>query len=349
MKKVLLTLAMFICVVSCPVLAAAGSALQLADAVEWPVDIKSFGGKLLLSDSPETVYGEGVLYQDTVVGEARLFFHHVNANEKPCRLAVLIENQSLKPAKVKVSQVGLGGPGFDFLQVGKQAQIEYLNGGVSYQIDVPGLSSKSMSPRLEKLLIEKNALVNGIFDFKADRPVRIRVLLVPANVDQFRFAATASVLPADQYRLRGTFEGKDRLVTLAKPYNAKMPWPVAVTLADNKLDQYQRGIDATDGSSTVNYGNYGVVYKLQWDYKQRGKLNYYLNPRGGEYAGGLTIKYKDRMRQVATPSDRIYFGTANVKESELVGSYEGGSTVWFTFSPPGASNLPVRFVIEPAH
>ena len=74
----------------------AASAQQLADAVEWPVQIKSYGGKLLLSDSPETVYGEGVLYQDTVVGEARLFFHHVNANDAPHRLAVLIENQSLK-------------------------------------------------------------------------------------------------------------------------------------------------------------------------------------------------------------------------------------------------------------
>ncbi len=349
MKRFLLSMALFAGIAAWPFLAAAGSAVQLADAVEWPVEIKSFGGKLLLSDSPETVYGEGVLYQDTVVGEARLFFHHVNANDKPYRLAVLIENQSLRPAQVKVSQTGLGGPGFDFLQVGKQAQMEYLKGGSSYQIDVPGRSSRSMAPRLEKLLIEKNALVNGIFDFKADRPVRIRVLFLPANADPLRFAETATVLPADQYRLRGTFEGKDRLVTPVKPYNAKMPWPVAVTLADNKLDQYQRGVDATDGSSTVNYGNYGVVYKLQWDYKQNGKLNYYLNPRGGEYAGGLTIKYKDRMRHVATPVNRIYFGTETVKESELVGSYEGGSSVWFTFSPPGASNLPVRFVIEPAH
>ena len=326
----------------------AASAQQLADAVEWPVQIKSYGGKLLLSDSPETVYGEGVLYQDTVVGEARLFFHHVNANDAPHRLAVLIENQSLRPAEVKITQVGLGGPGLDFLQVGKQAQMEYLQSGASYQVTVPGRESKSMSPRLDKLTVEKNALVNGIFDFKTDRPVRIRVLMLPVNEDPIKFAASAGILPADQYRLRGTFDGKDRLVIPAKAYNAKMPWPVAITLADNKLDQYQRGIDATDGSSTVNYGNYGVVYKVQWDYKSQGKLNYYLNPRGGEYAGGLGIKYKDRLKRVATPANRLYFGTETVKESELVGSYEGGSAVWFTFSPPGASNLPVRFVIEPA-
>ncbi|WP_346356209.1 copper amine oxidase [Azotosporobacter soli] len=332
----------------CSTLGMASNAVQLADAIEWPATMKAYGGKLLLSDSPETVYGEGVLYQDTVVGEARLFFHHVNANDKPCRIAVIVENQGMKTAKVQVLQQGLGGPGLDFLVVGKQAQMDYLKGGNVYQFEVPGRSSLSMSPRLDRMVVETNALVNGIFDFKTDRPVRIRVLMMPAEANPIRFAYLAQVLPADQYRLRGTFEGKDRLITLAKPYNAKIPWPVAVTLADNKLDPYQRGIDATDGSSTVNYGNYGVVYKVQWDSRPGDTLNYYLNPRGGEYAGGLGIKYKERKIQVPTPADRLFFGTSTVKESELIGSYEGGQPVWFTFSPPGASNLPVRLVVEPS-
>lgn len=41
---------------------------------EWEMKSSSLGGTLLLSDSPEMVESDGVLYQDKVEGSVRLFF-----------------------------------------------------------------------------------------------------------------------------------------------------------------------------------------------------------------------------------------------------------------------------------
>ena len=41
---------------------------------EWEVTASSYGGTLLLSDSPEMVSADGILYQDTVSGDVRVFF-----------------------------------------------------------------------------------------------------------------------------------------------------------------------------------------------------------------------------------------------------------------------------------
>ncbi len=66
--------------------------LDILKLPEWPVTANSYGGKLLLSDSPEMVTADGIMYQDTVEGDARLFFHHVNATDKARKIVVLLEN-----------------------------------------------------------------------------------------------------------------------------------------------------------------------------------------------------------------------------------------------------------------
>ncbi|HJF84620.1 MAG TPA: hypothetical protein K8V65_03020, partial [Megamonas hypermegale] len=40
------------------------------------------GTTLLFSDSPETVLDDGVLYEDTVKGDTRLLYYHVNGTEQ---------------------------------------------------------------------------------------------------------------------------------------------------------------------------------------------------------------------------------------------------------------------------
>ena len=43
-----------------------------------PVDVKDTGGTLIFSDSPEYVRKNGILYTDTVTGDARILFYHLN-------------------------------------------------------------------------------------------------------------------------------------------------------------------------------------------------------------------------------------------------------------------------------
>ncbi|AJQ26154.1 hypothetical protein [Pelosinus fermentans] len=317
---------------------------------EWPVVVSPYGGKLVLSDSPEMVSNDGIMYQDTVSGDIRLFFHHVNATEVPKKIVVLLENYGKDTAHITVVQHGLGGPSLDYLQVGKEVQQEYLEGGNLYLIEVPCKESRSLISSLDHSIVEPNMLVNGMYDLKIDHPVIVRVMMMPLDADIAEFAAKAKVLPADpgEHRLRGTFEGKDRLVVGKHTYDGMKSGSVAVTLADNHLDQYVRGIDATDGTPTLNYGNYGIVYKIYLPSTSGDEISYYLNPRGGEYAGWLGLEYRHQdVHTIPTPADIMSFGSNKISESAYLGTYESGKSLWMTFSPPGASNLPIKLILEP--
>jgi hypothetical protein len=318
---------------------------------EWSTTVSSYGGKLLLSDSPEMVPDNGITYQDTVSGDIRLFFHHVNATKETKKIVVLLENAGDETAHITVTQHGLGGPSEDYLQVGKKVQQEYLEGGNLYLIEVPSKESRSLISCLDTSIVEPNMLVNGMFDLKIDHSITVKVMMMPLDANIAEFAAKAKILPADdgKYRLRGTFEGKDRLIVGSQSYNSKKDGAVALTLADNKIDPYVTGIDATDGTPTLNYGNYGIVYKVYLPSSSGDKISYYLNPRGGEYAGWLGLEYRHQdVHTIPTPADSMSFGSKKISESAYLGTYEGGKAVWMTFSPPGASNLPIKLIIEPA-
>lgn len=325
--------------------AAAGPVnLDILKLPEWQVTSTSYGGKLLLSDSPEMVTGDGILYQDKVAGDVRLFFHHVNATAVPKRLVVLLENAGPAAATVTVHQHGVGGPGYDWMAVGKAAQEAYLAGVNIRQVDVPVGGAAA----LYDAAFKPNMLINGIFDFIADGPVTVKVMMLPLDADVKKFALQARVLPPDEQKLRGTFEGKDRMLVPMKVYDPQADGPVALTLADNALDQYVEGIDATTGEKVLNYGNYGVVYKLFLPADGQGKTSYYLNPRGGDYAGALGIRYKYVVAPpVPTPTGSTAFGNNKLTDFAHVGTFGGGESLWLTFSPPGASNLPVKLIIVP--
>ena len=56
-------------------------------------DFVANGPKLLFSDSPETVYRNGILYRDKVEGDVRLFLHHVNGVAGKKKLAEVRANE----------------------------------------------------------------------------------------------------------------------------------------------------------------------------------------------------------------------------------------------------------------
>ncbi len=314
---------------------------------EWKLTSSNHGGKLLLSDSPETVPEDGIMYQDTVVGDGRLFFYHANGTKELKKFAVLIENPSDRPATVTVYHHGLSGPSLDYLVVGKTVQNQYMTTFEPYIVEVPSKGSSHLIYELDDMVVKPEMLVNGMYDFHADSPVTIKTMMMSVKTDARKFAVTAKVLPADQWKLRGTFDGYDRMLVPHNIYDPQQYGPVALTLADNKQDIYLKGIDATDGSPVVNYGNYGVLYRLFLPSEKDGKVSYWLNPRGGAYAGMMGIKYNHVTEHLNTPADRIIFSSKTIKEMQKLGTFPAGSSLWFTFSPPGASNLPVKIILLP--
>lgn len=322
--------------------------VDLLRAPEWPVTMTSFGGRLLLSDSPEIVPGDGIMYQDTVNGNTRLFFHHVNGTKEAKKIVVLLVNHSETAARVTVRQHGAAGPGADYLAVGKAAQQEYLAGGDLYLLDVPPRGSAFLAPVLNVVPVGPNMLLNGIYDFHTDRPLTLKVMMLPLDANADEMAAVLTVLPTDRYRLRGTFDGPDRLLIPEKAYDGGQDGPVALTLADNQIDLYQKGIDATDGSQTVNYGNYGVMYHLYIPSVYGENLQVLLNPLGGEFAGAMGVKYNYAVKLPRPiPDDKLFLGRGPQPQLAAIGTFAGGRSLWLTFSPPGASNLPVRLLLVP--
>ncbi|VBB05459.1 Hypothetical protein LUCI_0669 [Lucifera butyrica] len=331
-----------------PALAAGLNNIDVLKLPEWPVLTSSYGGTLLLSDSPETAPADGILYQDTVSGNVRLFVYNVNGTSKPKKIVVLLENSGPKNAHVIVYQHGFAGPSENYMDVGKTAQADYLAGGGLYRTEVPAGDSAYLDRHLNDVVVKPNMLINGIYDFLTDRPVKVSVLMLPVHADAGRYIRHAKILPADAQHLRGTFEGPNRLLIPEQVYNPADKQMFALTLADNKIDRYLTGVDATDGSPVVNYGNYGVMYKLFIPSDYPGKMAFFLNPRGGSYAGFIGLKYRHvKLPSIATPSGRLALGDEKMTDFAPVGVYEGGQSLWFTFSPPGASNLPVKLIVIP--
>lgn len=319
------------------------------DSPEWALTATQYGPKLLLADSPEIVPGDGITYEDQVQGDVRLFFHQVNGTQEPKKVLVFLENKGKQAAQVSVYHYGFAGPGEAYGLIGKQAQDDYLaNERAAYTVTVEPGKRELLWNVMGKTIVRYNELVNGIFDFKADQPVNVKVVMVPTDYRE-KTVDNLKVLPNDETALRGTFNGADKLLIPNEVYNPAQNGAVMVTLADNDVDSYIVGTDVTTGRPVMNYGNYGVMYHLfmpSVDGTQ--KFNGYLNPLGGDYGGALGIVYDHKvLPPVFTPSDQAVFGANTITAASLFGAYQSGKSLWVTFSPPGASNLPIRLLFVP--
>jgi len=333
----------------------------------WPTESYDTGGTLLFSDSPEYVKETGVLYRDIVTGDARVLYYHLNDTSQPKKVAVVLETDA-ELASVSVTRGAAAPPSADYLHVGKVTQIGYFDTHeMNERIYVTKERPRLLVPEMDTTVLAPGQLVYGVYDFHANAPVRVSVIMYGADVDPFAFLRTARVLPRDEIALRGTFRGMNRVITSKKIYRPSMDGAVYFPIGDNLHDVYRQGIDATDGSSVVNYGNYGILYQISIPTAGRENTRYFLSPLGGVYAGAMRAENGANRRLVETPATRPYFGdqtlpeppnVAEAREEGLLfltqytelsdlGTYASAQSVQFEYSPPGASNLPVNIILMP--
>ena len=334
-------------------------------SVMHKLEVESFdsGGTLIFSDSPEYVRKNGILYADTVSGAGRILFYHLNDTGVLKRLAVVVENVSNKKCSVKITRSGISSPSRNFLHVGKATQLVYMQGAFDEKIELKPRERKIFNSDWENIILNPGQLVYGVADFFAEDTVKIFVMMYPYNADPLRFIDSAEILPRDKYQLRGTFKNMNRTLRLKKIYNPERDGIGYVIIGDNVNDIFKTGIDATDGMTVTNYGNYGINYTL--DFRTNSPTNFFLSPLGGEYAGVMQYKHGKEIGIISTPSENLYFGDKTPREPEHVqkareeglsiltnhtelaelGTYDG--EVKFIYSPPGASNLPVNIVLTP--
>lgn len=335
----------------------------------WPVVSKDTGGTLIFSDSPEYVQEDGILYEDTVSGDARVLFYHLNNTSEQKKVAVMLQNEGDAPVIIKVTRGGLSDPNEDYLAVGKRTQIEYFARNVYDVMYVRSHGKRLLRRKMNEKIIEPGQLTYGVFDFNASKPVKVSVIMYPADMSPYEFMDRARVLPKDEQRLRGTFKGMDRVISSTRVYDPDKDGAVYFPIGDNLQDLYRTGIDATDGSKVTDFGNYGVLYKIEIPTTGKSFVKYYLSPLGGVYAGAMTASQPGEQGcLLLTPHGKPFFGDETPPETEEeqrsrengtsaisgnteladLGTYQNGRQVSFEYSPPGASNLPVNIIMMPS-
>jgi hypothetical protein len=350
MKRQVCLLLLALTILSAPAVAMPLNLRDLADILpEWPMTTSEAGGLLFLSDSPEEFFSEGILYQDKVKGSARLFFHHVNRMTTKKRVAILLRNLGSAPAQVDVTRYGVSRPDTDYLRAGRAIQAEYFKESPSFKLEIAPKAYALLQAKGPTPVVVPAEIMTGMIDFTASQEVQLTVAAISEQGDPVALLNQLLILPPGDPHLRGTFSRTDRLMLAKNPYNPSSDGPVSITLSDGEIDPFMTGRDATNRLIVKNEGNYGVVYRILLPTIGKGKVRCYFNPRGGIYSGWLRVKAKAEGKMVGAPAHSGGFGHETLADFALLAEFPAGESLWVTFSPAGASNLPVRLILTPAN
>lgn len=306
---------------------------------EAKVEFKADGPTLLFSDSPEMVYKDGILYKDQVKGRVRLFFHHVNATSDHKKLAVVVKNTGLRPLQLQVLKAGIAGPDYNYLQAGKEAQQLYFTSGDKSKVQL-GYARHQELLTGRGLNLPPNTLVTGMVDLDLSEEAEIIVQMSSIYNNVELFSRQAKQQPIDEHPLRGTFTKADWHYSLKNKVKAGKR-PTMVHLAGPNRG-YALGRDATTGLPAENYGNYGILYQLDFTVDGTKPVQLIFDPIGGEFAGYAVLEHCGSTKVLPMQGkDQLALGK-NYEEALVLDKLEPGEYTLY-WSPPGSGNLPVRF------
>jgi len=208
---------------------------------------------LLVSNRPETIDGNGLLFEDTLQPRrgARLLYHHMNGTDQARILSITLTNAGPRLARVHYLS-GHAGPSPDPLQVGALATGRFLTAlgsGQGYLVEVPAQRATTFTA----YALPPRALVSGIMQFQVidGGPVGLRVAVrLPWLLDR---TVTADLGPYAFPHPRGTFPGT--AVDLVREVRVDRPADVADLGVMAELK------DVRTGEALV--GDYGVLYRIR--------------------------------------------------------------------------------------
>lgn len=319
---------------------------QTGNYKEAKFESMDFGPKLLFSDSPEMVTSQGIMYQDVVEGDVRIFFHHVNATQTVKKLAIIVHNKGFRPMQMTRGQYGVSKPSKDWLYAGKEVQVQYFTPQPPETLTLPLNGEIELLTHKSGVNFRPGELVTGMLDLHFSEPVAVTVLMTELGNNVFAASEQLAILPPDSGKvLRGTFLKANRRIKVKSVYKTGKK-DLAVLLADDKVDKFLTGIDATTGKSTTNYGNYGVVYEVAYRFKSKKEgVVLGFNPWGGIYAGAGLTGLGESAELELIPPQQVSFGKTG-KEMLVLEVLQPTSDGNFVFSPPGSSNLPIRLILK---
>ena len=200
---------------------------------------------------------------------------------------------------------------------------------------------------LEQVLVKKDDLFSGIVDFTSTEPVYASVAMMEPKSTVRYGLKLLPTHPIDDVELRGTYEGMRRFHVVEPQFNSDAG-PAAFEVAYVREDAFISGVDETTDNKVVkNKGNYGVsnVYLLRTEGKTPFAL--YFNPLGGAFSGSFRITSSKGSRIYDVPLKGPYLGHKTVYDTQLLDVFETPEDLLLEYMSPGASNLPVRFLLIP--
>lgn len=200
---------------------------------------------------------------------------------------------------------------------------------------------------LEKVLVKQDDLFSGIIDFSTTEPVYASVAVMEPKATVTYGLPLLPIHPIDEVELRGTYEGMRRFHVVEPKFNSDAG-PASFEIANDREDAFISGVDETSNNQLVkNKGNYGIsnVYVLHTE----GKTPYalYFNPLGGAFSGTFRITSSKGARTYDVPVKGPYLGHKTIYDTQLLDVFDRPEDLLLEYMSPGASNLPVRFLLIP--
>ena len=267
-------------------------------------------------------------------GQARYFTDYKEFWKKARKNELKEKPDQRKNAGVQNS----GLPVYSFYQKVSDLPLTTLAKGEYLEVLSQSRNMKHAGARLKP-----EQLLTGMFDFHASQPVEIVIMMCNPEEDVERFSQEGAVLPMDEHPLRGTYRNADLTYIVKKPVQMKWYQARALCMAGSDDPYFLKGTDSVTGTQTVNHGNYGVVYHLIYSMAGENPIQLGINPWGGEFYGAGLMLSEDKAEIINIPGKKLFFGKGDEVDTVFTHSpNHKRKDAEFIWSPPGASNLPVR-------
>jgi hypothetical protein len=301
---------------------------QLPVKVENPKD-----RPLIVSDSPETFYDKGFLYQESINGKARLYADHVNGTKQQVQFAILMRNPSPnKTVTVTTTNQGEVYPSIYANLIGNEASLQFLLQEMKPETLSIGPGQTVYYRKMPNFYPDQG--MNVMYDVESDGEVYVSFVAMDPNGD----IPSVGMFKQQEYtgNVRGTFEWSQ----VKWEIDAKaLKVPSSIALGDGISDKFVTGTDFFTKQESLNLGNYGVVYNIHID--QPAKMAVLILPRGGVFKGPFLVNGKI----VQSPASGVMTDYSGYTIIARTDGTEKELTIDFT--PAAGSAFPIDIIFYP--
>ncbi len=326
------------------------------------------GPQFLISDDPEYINTpEGAVLKEKVQpGSVRLYIYNVNGVKQPHKMArkitAVIKNTGTGKMSIRMLHYSSQKPSANYYLIGKQGLADYFASVPENKIRVikPG-EAIAIDEKLEKNIVQYDELVHGFYEFVIDQPGEITILQTAPEIKGTDALKRIKQVESSSHTNagRGLF-GVSNYKVIADTVLDTKNSAMAMVVADGEKDPWVVGFDGSRGVQAELSGNYGVMYEMELKWKStngKGLALVTWNSRSGnsQWCGGMATsmivskgKFKEGIVQL--PSDKLITNSAPEAVLAQIFLPDGTGeeqTIKLTFSPPGASCLPVPLIFVP--